>query len=93
MAVRPPRAARAAQARFRLRELLDEAGLSIKEFSRRSGICYPSAHDMVRNRTRRVDLATLERACDALSCEPADLITLQPAAPEHVRASGPIYPE
>ena len=60
--------------RFRLKELLEEAGMSQSELARRSGVSYPTVNGMVGNGTTRVDLATLDAISKALGCEPGDLL-------------------
>ena len=60
--------------RFRLRRLLEKAGISQGELSRRSGISLSTVNRIATNSTTRVDLETLDRLSEALGCEPGDLI-------------------
>jgi transcriptional regulator with XRE-family HTH domain len=60
--------------RFRLREILEEAGMSQSELSRRSGVSFATINRMCTNATRQVSLDTLERLATALHREPTELI-------------------
>lgn len=65
-------------ARFRLKELLEEKGMSQSELARRSGVSFPTVNGMVGNRTTRVDLSTLDALSKVLGCEPGDLLERDP---------------
>lgn len=65
-------------ARFRLKELLEEKGMSQSELVRRAGVSYPTINGMVGNRTTRVDLSTLDAISKVLGCEPGDLLEREP---------------
>ncbi len=65
-------------ARFRLRELLEEKGMSQSELARRSGVSFQTVNGMVGNRTTRVDLSTLDALSKALGVEPGDLLEREP---------------
>lgn len=67
--------------RVRLRELLEERGLSIQAFSRESGVCYPSAHDLVRDRARRVDFGTIETICSYFGKSIDEVLVLEESEP------------
>ena len=60
--------------RFRLAAKLEEASMSQSELARRSGISLVTVNAMAKNRTTRVDLATLDALCAALDCEPGELL-------------------
>ena len=60
--------------RFRLREVLDEAGIGQSELSRSSGVSFATINRMCTNATRQVSLDVLEDLCAALKVEPADII-------------------
>jgi DNA-binding Xre family transcriptional regulator len=68
-------------AAFRLQELLDETDpqLSQRELALRSGVSLMTVNSIARNRTKRVDLATLDALASVLGVEPGDLITRVPA--------------
>ncbi len=65
-------------ARFRLKELLEAAGMSQSELVRRAKVSYPTVNGMVGNRTTRVDLSTLDALSKVLGCEPGDLLEREP---------------
>ena len=65
-------------ARFRLKEVLEAAGMSQSELVRRSKVSYPTVNGMVGNRTTRVDLSTLDALSKVLGCEPGDLLEREP---------------
>lgn len=64
--------------RFRLRELLDEAGLTQTDLHRQSGVSYTTINRMYANLTTQVSLQTLDALSDVLHCEPGDLIVRDP---------------
>ena len=67
-------------AKFRLAELLEEAGLSQRELATRSGVSPTTINRMANNLTGQVSLRTLDSLARALSevgrkrIRPADLI-------------------
>lgn len=60
--------------RFRLKELLENAGLSQTDLHRISGVAYSTINGLVLNKARQVSLDTLGALSEALSCEPGELI-------------------
>jgi putative transcriptional regulator len=60
--------------RFRLQELLEAAGMSQSELSRRSEVSVVTINAMANQRTTRVDLSTLDAISRVLGCEPGDLL-------------------
>jgi DNA-binding Xre family transcriptional regulator len=60
--------------RFRLKELLEEAGISQSEAGRASGVSYATINRMCTNATRRVSLDILDQLARFLKCEPGDLL-------------------
>lgn len=59
--------------RFRLRELLDDAGMGQSELSRSSGVSFATINRMCTNATRQVSLDVLDDLCVALKIDPGDL--------------------
>lgn len=59
--------------RFRLRALIDKAGMSQSELSRRSGVSFATINRMCTNATATVALETLDRLATALGVEPGEL--------------------
>ena len=60
--------------RFRLQELLDERGLTQTELHLRTRLAYSTINDLYHNKTRRVELDTLDALCAALNCGVADVL-------------------
>jgi len=65
-------------ARFRLKQLLEEAGMSQSELERLSGVSYVTINRMVANKTAQVSLRTLDALSKALQCGPGDLLEREP---------------
>lgn len=60
--------------RFRLRQLLDDAGISQSEAARLSGVSYATINRMCTNATRQVSLEVLDALARMLKCAPGDLL-------------------
>lgn len=60
--------------RFRLREVLEAAGVGQSELSRTSGVSFATINRMCTNATRQVSLDVLEDLCAALHLEPGEII-------------------
>jgi DNA-binding Xre family transcriptional regulator len=71
--------------RFRLQELLDaqDPPLSQRELARRSGVTLVTINLIANNRTKRVDLATLDAIAETLEVHPGELLEK-----EHKRPRG-----
>ncbi len=61
-------------ARFRLLELLEEAGMSQTDLARSSGISMVTINRMCANKTAQVALKTLDAIANVLRVDPGDLI-------------------
>jgi len=61
-------------ARFRLKEQLEDSGLTQSELARRSGVSFVTINRMVANKTAQVSLKTLDALSKVLRCEPGDLL-------------------
>lgn len=57
-----------------LAELLDEAGLTLVELSERTGITTVNLSILKNNRARAIRFTTLVAICDAVGCQPGDLL-------------------
>lgn len=65
--------------RFRLHAVLEERAqhdqrISQSELSRRSGVSLTTINAMVLNKTAQVSLKTLDALCEALACDPGELL-------------------
>jgi DNA-binding Xre family transcriptional regulator len=61
---------------FRLREVIEgqDSPPSLKQLERAAGVSYNTIFAMYHNRTKGVELATLDALAKALDCEPGELI-------------------
>jgi putative transcriptional regulator len=57
-----------------LDRLLTERGMSLAELSERVGISYANLSILKNNRARAIRFTTLTRLCEALQCQPGDLL-------------------
>ena len=64
--------------RFRLRELLDERGMSQTELQARTGFAYSTISELYHNKARRIDVGTLETLCETLECTVGELVEYVP---------------
>lgn len=62
-----------------LDRVLEEADMSVAELSRRTGISVVNLSILKNNRAKAIRFSTLTAICDALHCQPADLLRVQPA--------------
>lgn len=60
--------------RLTLDKALDAAGLTRYELGKRTGIQYQIIDNYYKNKVKRYDSYVLERICDALGCQIADII-------------------
>lgn len=65
-------------ARFRVRELVEEAGISQSELARRAEVSFATVNRLCTNATNQVSLETLDKIADVLGVEPGDLIEREP---------------
>jgi putative transcriptional regulator len=42
--------------------------------AKQTGITYPAIDNLCKGKTQRIDFATLGALCDALDCQPSDLL-------------------
>ena len=62
----------------RLDELLAARGLTLTELSERVGISVVNLSILKNDRARSIRFSTLTAVCDALGCQPGDLLTVAP---------------
>lgn len=60
---------------WRLREVLDERGVTPLELAKRLGVAHPSVYRLAAQRhITRITDAKLAELCKALDCQPGDLL-------------------
>lgn len=64
-----------------LAQLLDERGMTLVELSARTGITTVNLSILKNNRARAIRFTTLVAICDALGCQPGDLLRVEPEKP------------
>ncbi|NEK86768.1 helix-turn-helix transcriptional regulator [Blastococcus saxobsidens] len=70
-----------------LDRLLDERGMTLVELSERVGISVVNLSVLKNARARAVRFSTLTAVCDALACQPGDLLTVLPhPSPDRARS-------
>lgn len=85
-----PRAARPAPADddaphrvvVHLDRLLADRGMTLVELSERAGVSVVNLSVLKNGRARAVRFSTLTAICDALGCQPGELLTVPPAGPD-----------
>ncbi|MEV4114082.1 helix-turn-helix transcriptional regulator [Nonomuraea sp. NPDC049695] len=63
--------------RVRLDELLQERGMTLTELSHRVQITVVNLSIMKNGHAKAIRFSTLSRLCDALGCQPGDLLTYE----------------
>jgi len=64
-----------------LDRVLADRGLTLTELADRVGVTLANLSVLKNGRARAVRFSTLTALCDALDCQPGDLLTLRPAPP------------
>jgi len=59
---------------MRITELLEARGQSLYWLAKESGIRYSTVHDLSRGQWKAVKRSVIESLCEALACEPGELI-------------------
>jgi putative transcriptional regulator len=62
--------------KLKLNSLLEERGISQREFSRMTGIRHPSINEMCNNETKRIPLENLAIICNTLDVDIPDVLEL-----------------
>jgi putative transcriptional regulator len=60
--------------KFQLNELLEERGQTLYWLWKQTGIRYATVWQMGKNEVARLNLDALDRVCEALECQPGDLL-------------------
>jgi putative transcriptional regulator len=59
--------------KIKLEKLLKDRGISVYALARDAGVAYSTAHHLVKGKTSRIDLATLDAICRALNVQPGEV--------------------
>jgi putative transcriptional regulator len=76
----------AAAIRLHLDELLGQRGMTLTELSARVGITIVNLSILKNGRARAIRFSTLARLCEALGCQPGELLSYQPRPSSHADA-------
>jgi len=60
--------------RIRLDEMLENQGRSMYWLWKQSGVRYATILNLTRGQSRKLSLDALDRICEALECQPGDLL-------------------
>ncbi len=71
-------AAAATTIRVRLDELLSERGMTLTELSARVDVTVVNLSILKNGRARAIRFSTMARLCQALGCQPGDLLSYEP---------------
>jgi putative transcriptional regulator len=74
--VSPPQASEHRIA-VRLDQLLEQRGMTLTELSERVGVTIVNLSILKNGRARAIRFSTLTALCDALECQPADLLSVE----------------
>ena len=74
-------AGEAATIRVRLDELLSERGMTLTELSARVDVTVVNLSILKNGRARAIRFSTMARLCQALGCQPGDLLRYEPPRP------------
>ena len=61
-----------------LDRLLEERGMTLTELSERAGVTVVNLSVLKNDRARAVRFSTLTAVCDALGCQPGDVLSIAP---------------
>lgn len=74
-----PPAAREHRVICHLDKLLAERGMTLTELADRAGITVVNLSVLKNGRARAIRFSTLTLLCDALGCQPGDLLSIEPS--------------
>ncbi|MFD2698355.1 helix-turn-helix domain-containing protein [Mesonia sediminis] len=63
---------------IRLDEVLEEKGMKSKELAQRVGITTANLSILKTGKAKAIRFTTLEAICEALDCQPGDILTYAP---------------
>jgi putative transcriptional regulator len=65
-----------------LDRLIAEQGITLTELASRVGLTLVNLSVLKNDRAKAIRFSTLTRICDVLGCQPGDLFSVAPAAPD-----------
>ena len=71
----------------KLERMLDRRGITLTELSDRVGMTLANMSILKTNKARAIRFSTLDAICEALSCQPGDLLRFEP---EHTAREHPV---
>ncbi|MDA2806260.1 helix-turn-helix domain-containing protein [Nocardiopsis suaedae] len=75
-----------------LDELLERRGMTLAELARRVDVTVVNLSVLKNGRARAIRFSTLLRICEALGCQPGDLLSYRPGDGPPDSAAGPAEP-
>ena len=69
----------------KLDDLLHDRRMTLTELADRIGITLANLSILKTGKARAIRFSTLDAICDALSCQPGDILRFEPARPERER--------
>ena len=72
--------------RLHLDELLGRRGMTLTELSAKVGTTIVNLSILKNGRARAIRFSTLARLCEALGCQPGELLSYQPGPASHAEA-------
>jgi putative transcriptional regulator len=76
----PPRTSDGDRIGVHLDHLLERHGMTLTELANRVGVTVVNLSILKNGRARAIRFSTLAALCDALDCQPGDLLSCRPAA-------------
>jgi putative transcriptional regulator len=70
---------------IKLDDLLHDRRMTLTELADRIGLTLANLSILKTGKARAIRFSTLEAICEALSCQPGDIIGFESAVPEHGR--------
>ena len=72
---------------LKVKEVAEQKGISNPfALARESGLAYANCHKIWNNQQKMISLDTIDRLCDALGCEPGDIIVKIPVSKRVTKA-------
>jgi putative transcriptional regulator len=72
---------------IRLDDLLHDRRMTLTDLAERIGLTLANLSILKTGKARAIRFSTLEAICEALSCQPGDILRFEPKLSEHERAA------